>query len=149
MSETRQASGRTGGIVPWNALRRRSAAAFLLAGAFLVGFAVRNGVVAFGGGFSPRTTGLLYLVMLLATVLAFVLLATAGLRSGERTVGLLLLGPPAIYVTTFVTGAMAGGEPPAWSTFAISAVQAGAHLLIGFGLRSGTLATGGAEPATA
>lgn len=189
----------------FESLERWSAAAFLAAGALLAGFAARNAVIAFGGGFPPQTTQALYLVFvvpaelaayvgllglyprladrvprnaglgallavigtvavlgfgasatadlfaamsrpspvsqvlflvtLLSTVLGFVVLSVASLRARiSRRVGLLLLVPPATYVV--MLAGMVVGYAPEWSTFALSATQAGAHLALGVALRS-------------
>lgn len=191
-------------------LERWSATAFLAAGAFFVGFVVRNGFIAFGDGFSeqltaalylvfivpaelaayvgllglyprladrvPRLAGagavlvgiagvailgfaggvgsallasgppeppaisqLLYLVTILTTVLGFGLFGVASLRARvpSRRLGYVILVPPATYVV-MMTGTIAG-YTPAWSTFALSATQAVAHLAIGTALWNGGL----------
>jgi hypothetical protein len=51
-------------------LERRSATAFLIAGAFLIGFVVRNGIIAFGDGFSETMTAALYVVFIVPAMVA-------------------------------------------------------------------------------
>lgn len=54
-------------------LERWSATAFLFAGALLIGFVVRNGIVAFGDGFSETTAAALYVAFVVpAEVAAYV-----------------------------------------------------------------------------
>lgn len=192
----------------FDALGRWRATAFLIAGAFLVAFVVRNVIIAWGGGFSetteaalyvatvaptelaayagllglypemsertPRAAGagvifasiaaiavvgfgvgsvppllasgspeppgivrLLWIVMLITTILGFLTFGIASLRSRvpSRTVGALLLVPPITYIVMMAGGIL--GYTPPWSTVALSAVQAVAHLAIGLTLRSG------------
>ena len=76
-----------------------------------------------------------YLLTLLTTILGFVLVGLASLWSGvpSRTVGLFVLGPPAVNIVMIVTAPM---DPPQWSTFLISAIWTGAILAIGLALRT-------------
>lgn len=207
MSDRTQSSGRTGSIVPWNALETWRAGAFLVAGTFFIGFVIRNGIIAFGDGFSesataalylafvvpaevaayvgllglyprlsvvaprlaavgaalagiaavavvgfaggvgasllaagppepPAVSQLLWLVTLATTISAFVVFGVAGLRTEvpSRTVGVVLLLPPATYVV-MMTG-MFAGYAPEWSTFALSPIQAAAHVGIGLAIRN-------------
>ncbi|MFB6137625.1 MAG: hypothetical protein ABEJ42_04710 [Halobacteriaceae archaeon] len=76
MSEPRHEEGRAG-VRPWSPLERYRATAFLTAGVLFAGFAVRNGVIAFGGGLTEWQT--------MATYAAFVV-------PGELAASLGLLG---------------------------------------------------------
>lgn len=77
----------------------------------------------------------IYFLTLLATILGFVLVGLGSLWTSvpSRTIGLLVLGPPAVNIIMIVTAPM---NPPQWSTFLISAMWSGAVLAIGVALRS-------------
>lgn len=87
------------------------------------------------------------LLTVLLTILGFILFGVTGLRANtlSRTGGLLLLAPPAVFAV-MVAGAIAG-YTPGWSTFAIAAMQAVAHLAIGLVLRNADMPTDRAKPA--
>lgn len=89
---------------------------------------------------------LFYLVMLVATILGFVLLGTAAFRTSSRAVGLALLGPPAVFLV--MTAGLVTGYTPEWSTFLVSALQAGAHFAVALALRGGSPGTDRSEPSS-
>lgn len=93
----------------------------------------------------------------LGMILGYPLFAIASLRSDPhpRTLGLLLLAPPVIFVAVFAVLAplLGAGQDAGWGPFVAGGAQAVAHLAIGFALRGetdllGSLARPG-EPTTA
>lgn len=76
-----------------------------------------------------------YFLTLVTTILGFVLFGVATLWTNDpsRTVGLFLLGPPAVNLVMIGTAPM---NPPQWSTFLISTMWSGAVLAIGLALRT-------------
>lgn len=91
----------------------------------------------------------------LGMLLGYPLIAIATLRSDDhpRTLGLLLLAPPVIFVSVFAVLAPILGEGGAWGPFIAASAQAAAHLAIGFRLRGEIQAVGSFsrrdEPVTA
>lgn len=91
----------------------------------------------------------------LGMLLGYPLIAIATLRSDEhpRTLGLLLLAPPVIFVSVFAVLAPILGDSGGWGPFIAASAQAVAHLAIGFTLRGETQAAGSFsrpdEPVTA
>lgn len=87
-------------------------------------------------------------------ILAYLVASVVSFRTGvhSRTVGVLLLAPPAIFVVVlsqFVLFAQFGlfsEAIMAWSAVALSGVQAVAHLGIGQSLRSNPPSTDRSEP---
>lgn len=115
------------------------AALAVLAAVAVSGFAASATLDLLAGRTEPTAASqIFYLVTLLATILGFIVYAVATLRSGVpgHRVGLLLVVPPATYLV--MMGGAAAGVTPEWSTFALSATQAVAHLGIGLVLRSGS-----------
>jgi len=106
-------------------LERWSAAAFLIAGVFLIGFVVRNGIIAFGDGFSETMTAALYLVFVVpAEIAAYIGLLGLYPRLSEHasrlaSAGAVLVGIAVVGAIGFAAGAgsavLAAGppEPPA------------------------------------
>lgn len=82
----------------------------------------------------------------IAMVLAYSLFGVTSLHvdSRSRTLGLLLLAPPAIFAVMLVGGAI--GYTPAWSAFALGSGQALVHLAIGTTLRTEGEPTSRREP---
>lgn len=102
-------------------LERWSAPAFLVAGALFTGFAVRNGIIAFGSGFSEQVTAALYLVFVVPAELA-AYMGLLGLHarlsdSAPRLAGggAVLVGVAAVAVLGFggaASTALLGSGPP-------------------------------------
>lgn len=76
----------------------------------------------------------------LGMVLGYPLLATTSLRSDDqpRTLGLLLLAPPVIFIAVFAVLAPILGDSGGWGPFIAASAQAVAHLAIGTALRGET-----------
>lgn len=86
-----------------------------------------------------------YLVMILGTILAFLLFSVASLRTRipSRTVGLVLLGPPTVFILMIATVS----NTPDWLTFVIRGLQVGAYAAVGVVLRTDSIPTDRTEPA--
>lgn len=71
---------------------------------------------------------------ILLTILGYALLGIASVRQAvpSRRVGLLVLVPPGTLVLMVSTSQLYGGNPPEWTAFVFSAMQAVAHLSIGY-----------------
>ena len=79
-------------------LERWSATAFLIAGAFFIGFVVRNGIIAFGDGFSETMTVALYVVFIVpAEVAAYIGLLGLYPRLSDHAAR--LTGAGAVFIT--------------------------------------------------
>lgn len=119
-----------------------------IAGVSMLGFGLTAGSTLLRSGTAdpPAVTQVLWLVALVTTVLGFAVFGGACLRARvpSRRFGLLLLGPPAVYVVMLAGGVV--GYTPEWSTFVISGLQAGAHIAVGLALRSGSAPSGRDEP---
>lgn len=86
-----------------------------------------------------------YLVMILGTILAFLLFSVASLRTHipSRTVGLILLGPPTVFILMIAMVSTA----PDWLTFLIRGLQAGAYAAVGVVLWIDSIPTDRPDPA--
>lgn len=84
---------------------------------------------------------------ILVTILGYALLGIASVRHAvpSRTVGLLVLVPPGTLVLMVSTNILSGGNPPEWTAFVFSGLQALAHLSIGYVLWTDRLAADSAE----
>jgi len=71
---------------------------------------------------------------ILLTILGYALIGIASVRQAvpSRTVGLLVLVPPGTLVLMESTNILYGGNPPEWTAFVFSGMQAVAHLSIGY-----------------
>lgn len=89
-----------------------------------------------------------WLAMMALTALAYVLFGVAVLRADvHRTLlGVVLLGPAAVFAVNLFSPVAVGTSRPMWVVFVISALQAGAHLVIGLVLRAGIPPSDGAGP---
>lgn len=78
------------------------------------------------------------LTTIVLAILGYVLVGVASVRAAvpSRTVGLLVLAPPATLALMVLTGILSGGNPPGWTSFLFSGLQAVAHLGIGYVLRT-------------
>lgn len=114
-----------------------AAIGFLLLFLWIVGLTATYGIDAVK---PPRPV---ILLTLLITVLGYVLLGIAITRQAtpSRTVGLLVLVPPGTLVLMISTGILYGGDPPGWTSFVFSGMQAIAHLSIGYLLWTGGMPT--------
>ena len=76
---------------------------------------------------------------ILLTILGYALIGIASVRQAvpSRTVGLLVLVPPGTLVLMVSTNILSGGNPPEWTAFVFSTMQAVAHLSIGYLLWTG------------
>lgn len=143
------------GLVPQLAERvprqaRVGAVAVGIASVCAVGMLVADVLISVPAVAVPAiASGIFWLVMGLTTILGFVLLGTATLRTSvpSRTVGVALFGPPALYSTMFVTFFAAGMTPPEWQAVVLSGGQVLAHFAIGVTLRNGSVGTDSATPA--
>ncbi len=79
------------------------------------------------------------LATILIAILGYVLFGLASVRQAvpSRTVGLLVLVPPGTLGLMVATGVASGGDPPGWTSFLFSGMQAVAHLSIGYLLWTG------------
>lgn len=97
------------------------------------------GLTALYGIDSVKPPSAFIVVTILMTILGYVLIGLASARQAipSRTVGLLVLGPPATLALMVLSSVLYGGDPPEWSAVVFSAMQAAAHLAIGYGLWTG------------
>ena len=121
----------------------------LLTGA-IVETVLLGGPPADGGPTTLMMIGFVsWLAMMVLTALAYVLFAVASLRADLHSslVGIVLLGPAVVFAVNLLSPVAVGTSRPMWIVFAISAMQAVAHLAIGLILLNGAVPTDRTEPA--
>lgn len=139
-------NARAGAVVA--VLAATSALALLTAA--LVQALLLGGPPADGGPTVLMMVGFLtWLAMMVLTALSYVLFGVASLRTDVHAtaVGVVLLGPAAVFAVNLLSPVAVGTSRPMWVVFVISAMQAGAHLAVGLVLRTGVGSTGPTEPA--
>lgn len=131
-------------------LARAGIAALAIAAIGLVVLLVWIGALtAMYGVDSVKPPGAVILVTILLVLLGYVLIGLASVRQAvpSRTVGLLLLVPPGTLGLMVATGIAYGGNPPGWTSFVFSGMQAVAHLSLGYLLWTGDWSTDSVDPA--
>jgi hypothetical protein len=123
----------------------------LLTGA-IVETVLLGGPPADGGPTTLMMIGFVsWLAMMVLTALAYLLFGVASLRADlhPSLVGIVLLGPGVVFAVNLlrIVTVAVGTSRPMWIVFAISAMQAGAHLAIGLILLNGSVPTDRTEPA--
>lgn len=96
---------------------------------------------------SVKPPGVVILSTILIAILGYVFLGVASAWHAvpSRAVGLLVLVPPGTLVLMVSSSIIYGGDPPGWTAFVFSGMQAVAHLSIGYFLWTGDVPTDSVE----
>lgn len=124
--------------------------ALVMLTSYIIEWVLLGGPPADGGPTTLIIIGFVsWLAMMVLTALAYLLFGVASLRADfhPSLVGIVLLGPGVVFIVNFLRMAALGPSYPMWILFAISAMQAGAHLAIGLILLNGSVPTDRTEPA--
>ena len=128
--------------------------ALVMLTSYVIEWVLLGGPPADGGPTTLMMIGFVnWLAMMVLTALAYLLFGVASLRADlhPSLVGIVLLGPGVVFAVNLlrILWLLLSGTSSStmWIVFAISAMQAGAHLAIGLILLNGSVPTDRTEPA--